>query len=154
MVKKWFSVNEVTSLTLDEEANRQKKAGKELQKRGQNIRKTRVETPQQILMLVKQPKKNDDDSTSSFELIGEGDNQKNETFGKNEGSQLDKSVDEIVENRNLNGDTIGLYVDYLKQNGLLPQVSLANRSTHPLQESRRLTENTLETSPLKILNIL
>lgn len=57
MVKKWFSVNEVTSLTLDEEANRQKKARKELQKRGQNIRKTRVETPQQILMLVKQPQK-------------------------------------------------------------------------------------------------
>lgn len=57
MVKKWFSVNEVTSLTLDEEANRQKKARKELQKRGQNIRKTRVETPQQILMLVKQPPK-------------------------------------------------------------------------------------------------
>lgn len=155
MVKKWFSVNEVTSLTLDEEANRQKKARKELQKRGQNIRKTRVETPQQILMLVKQPqKKNDDDSTSSFELIGEGDYQKNETFGKSEGSQLDKSVNEIVENRNLNGDSIGLYVDYLKQNGLLPQVSLANRSTLPLQESRRLTENTLETSPLKILNIL
>lgn len=57
MVKKWFSVNEVTSLTLDEEANRQKKARKELQKRGQNIRKTRVETPQQIMMLVKQPPK-------------------------------------------------------------------------------------------------
>lgn len=45
--------------------------------------------------------KNNDDSTSSFELIEEGarDNQKNETFGKSEGSQLDKSVNEIVENQ-------------------------------------------------------
>ena len=48
-------------------------------------------------------------------MIGEGDNQKIETFGKSEGSQLDKSVNEIVENRNLNGDTIGLYVDYLNK---------------------------------------
>ena len=50
--------------------------------------------------------KNDDDSTLSFELIEEGDNQKNETC-KSEGSQLDKSVNEIVENRKLSGDTIG-----------------------------------------------
>ena len=33
MVKKWFSVSDVTSLTLDEEANRQKKAVKETSKK-------------------------------------------------------------------------------------------------------------------------
>ena len=58
-------------------------------------------------------------------MIEEGDNQKNETF-KNEGSQLDKSVNEIEENRKLSRDTIGLYFDYLKQKRLPPQVSLAN----------------------------
>ena len=63
-------------------------------------------------------------------MIEEGDNQKNETF-KSEGSQLDKSVNEIVENRKLSGDTIGLYFDYLKQKGLPPQVSLANTYFYP-----------------------
>lgn len=33
MVKKWFSVNDVTSLTMNEEANRQKKAVKETSKK-------------------------------------------------------------------------------------------------------------------------
>ena len=74
--------------------------------------------------------KNDDDSTLSFELIEEGDNQKNETF-KSEGSQLDKSVNEIVENRKLSGNTKDLYFDYLKQKGLPPQVSLANTYFYP-----------------------
>ena len=63
-------------------------------------------------------------------MIEEGDNQKNETF-KNEGIQLDKSVNEIEENRKLSRDTIGLYFDYLKQKGLPPQVSLANTYFYP-----------------------
>ena len=57
MVKKWFSLNDVKSLTLDEEANRQKKAVKETSEKRQNITKARAKTPQPILMLVKQPQK-------------------------------------------------------------------------------------------------
>ena len=104
-------------------------------------------------MLVKQPQKNDDDSTLSFEFIEEGENHKNETV-KSQHSQLDKSVNEIVENRKLRGETIGLYFDYLKKDCRHRFPWLIHTSTLPLQESRRLTENTLETSPLKILNIL
>ena len=114
MVKKWFSVNDVTSLTLDEEANRQKKAVKETSEKRTKHDKNKSKDTSTNTDASKTASKNDDDSTLSFELIEEGHNQKNETF-KGEGSQLDKSVNEIVENRKLSGDTIGLYFDYLKQ---------------------------------------
>ena len=130
MVKKWFSVNDVTSLTLDEEANRQKKAVKETSEKRTKHNKNKSKDTSTNTDASKTTSKNDDDSTLSFELIEEGDNQKNETF-KSEGSQLDKSVNEIVENRKLSGDTIGLYFDYLKQKGLPPQVSLANTYFYP-----------------------
>ena len=111
MVKKWFSVNDVTSLTLDEEANRQKKAVKETSEK-RTKHKNKSKDTSKNADPSKTTSKEDDDSTS-FKLIEEGDNHEDDTF-KSEGSQLDKSVNEIVENQKLSSDTIGLYFDYLK----------------------------------------
>lgn len=78
MVKKWFLVNDVTSLTLDEEANRQKKAVKETSEKRTKHNKNKSKDTSTTTDATKTTSKNDDDSTLSFELIEEGYNQKNE----------------------------------------------------------------------------
>ena len=78
MVMKWFSVNDVTSLTLDEEANRQKKDVKETSGKRTKHKNKSKHTPKNA-DASKTTSKKDDDSTSSFKLIEEGDNHEDET---------------------------------------------------------------------------